>query len=94
VTQCCSDFCAKRYYKIKQKESKIEKSNVETQTTLNLPMETIKAKEFLSVVETGKLLGISTRTLYRLMANGELKFGKVGKRTIIKKTDLDTFFKN
>lgn len=92
VTQCCSDHCSKRYYKLKKKGEKIEKSNQETLEILSQPLELIKKKEFLSVMEAAKLLGVSQRTLYRLMEKGELKFAKIGKRTIIKRTELDNFF--
>lgn len=92
VTQCCSDHCSKRYYKLKKKGEKIEKSNQETLQVLSLPLESLKAKEFLSVAEASKLLGVSKRTLYRLMEKDELKFAKIGKRTIIKRTELDNFF--
>jgi excisionase family DNA binding protein len=92
VTQCCSDHCSKRYYKLKKKGEKIEKSNQETLKVFSLPLESLKVKEFLSVAEASKLLGVSKRTLYRLMEKGELKFAKIGKRTIIKRTELDNFF--
>lgn len=92
VTQCCSDHCSKRYYKLKKKGEKIEKSNQETAKILSQPLDSIKAKEFLSVTEAGKLLGISQRTVFRLMEKGELKYAKIGKRTIIKRTELDKFF--
>lgn len=92
VTQCCSDHCSKRYYKLKKKGEKIEKSNQETAKVLSQPLEFIKAKEFLSVTDAVKLLGVSQRTIYRLMERDELKFAKIGKRTIIKRTELDKFF--
>ena len=94
VTQCCSEQCAKRYYKAKKKGEKIENSNQETLQILALPLEIIKAKEFLSVAESSKLLGVSQRTLYRLMEKDALIFAKIGKRTIIKRSELDKFFNN
>jgi excisionase family DNA binding protein len=94
VTQCCSDHYSKRYYKLKKKGEKIEKSNQETVKVLSLPLEYIKVKEFLSVTDAVKLLGVSQRTIYRLMEKGELKFAKIGTRTIIKRTELDKLFNN
>ncbi len=92
MTKCCSDHCSKRYYKLKKKDEKIENTNQETVKVFSLPLELLKAKEFLSVKEASKLLGVSQRTLYRLMEKDELKFAKIGKRTIIKRTELDNFF--
>jgi len=92
VTRACSDRCAKRLYKEKQKEAKIEKSNVETAAIKNRPIEDIKAKEFLTIEELTKLLPISRRTVYRLIAKGELKAAKLGRRTIIRRLDIDKLF--
>ena len=38
------------------------------------------------------MLGISHRTIYRLLQRGELKAGKVGKRTIFKRAEIDRLF--
>ena len=92
VTRCCSDKCSKRFYKAKKRAEKIEASNLETAIILNTPIEELKHKAFLTVPETSKLLGVSVRTLYRLMSNGGLKYGQVGRRTIIRKIDLDSLF--
>ncbi len=56
------------------------------------PIEEIKAGEFLSIAETIKLLGINPRTLYRMIARNELKIGKAGNRTIIKRSEIDKLF--
>src|SRR5678815_3235322 len=92
VTKYCSDTCAKRAYKVRMKETKIQVSNVETQRIKEKPIEEIKAKEFLSIADTSKLLGVSPRTLYRMIGRKELKVGKVGNRTIIKRSEIDRLF--
>lgn len=89
VTQYCSDTCSKRAYKARLKVSKIEASNKETQRIKNQPIEELKAKAFLSIAETCKLIGISRRTVYRMIERGELITGKAGKRTIIRRSDLE-----
>jgi len=89
VTQCCSATCAKRAYKARVKDSKIESSNAETRRIKAQPMEELKNKPFLSIAETCKLMGISRRTVYRLIERGELITGKAGKRTIIRRSDLE-----
>lgn len=89
VTQYCSNTCNKRAYKARLKISKIEVSNKETQRIKNQPIEELKAKAFLSIAETCKLVGISRRTVYRMIERGELIIGKAGKRTIIRRSDLE-----
>jgi excisionase family DNA binding protein len=49
-------------------------------------------KEFLSIQETCKLLGISRRTVYRMFDRGEIKKGKAGTRTLIKRSEIDKLF--
>lgn len=55
----------------------------------NQPIEELKAKAFLSIADTCKLVGISRRTVYRMIERGELIKGKAGKRTIIRRSDLE-----
>ena len=92
VTKYCSDNCAKRAYKQRMKEMKIQVSHEETQKIKEKPIEEIKAKEFLSIADTSKLLGVSPRTLYRMIRRKELKIGKAGKRTIIRRSEIDRLF--
>jgi excisionase family DNA binding protein len=92
VTQFCGDACAKKAYKAKQKAAKIENSNQETRRIIAMPIEEIKANEFLTIPEVSKLIRISRRTVYRLIEKGELKAGKLGRRTIIKRSDIDRIF--
>jgi len=74
------------------KTSKVEFSNREVQQIRNKPIEELKAKPFLSIAETCTLLGISRRTVYRMMDRGELNTGKAGKRTIIQRSAIDNLF--
>jgi excisionase family DNA binding protein len=55
-------------------------------------MEELKAKPFLSVAEACTLLGISRRTIYRMLERGELRAGKAGKRTIFQRSEIDKLF--
>lgn len=92
VTQYCSDNCAKRAYKVRQRKAKVEESNKETHKVIVRPIEELKAKEFLSIPDACKLLGISRRTIYRMLERGEMKAGKAGKRTIIQRSQIDRLF--
>ena len=94
VTKYCSDKCGKRAYKARIKAEKIQKSNIETQRIKNQPIEVLKAKEYLNIREVCELVGISKRTVYRLIEKGDLDKIKIGSRTIIKRTALNSFIDN
>ncbi len=93
VTKCCSDNCAKRLYKQKQKEEKVQASNVETSKLKMRPHDEIKAKEFLTVRDLCKLLNCSLRTAYYLISNGNIKAVNIAQRkTLIKRSEIDKLF--
>jgi len=89
-TKYCSLKCASRAYKQRVKAVKIGQSDAETKRILNEPIETIKAKEFLSVKDVSKLLGCSLRTAYRLVNDGTIKSVNLSERmTRVKRSELD-----
>ena len=93
VTKACSDYCAKRLYKAKQKAGKIEASNNETQAIKAKPIEEIKAKAFLSVRDAAKLIGCSRQTVYTLINTGKLHGVNIKvKKTIIPRSEIDRLF--
>jgi excisionase family DNA binding protein len=93
VTKYCSDNCAKRAYKLRQRNSKIESSNKETLQIISKPIEELKAKEFLTVRDVAKLLNLSIRTTYRLIDQGNIKGVNLAQRkTIVKRSDIDKLF--
>jgi excisionase family DNA binding protein len=92
VTQYCGDVCAKRGYKARLRQAKIEQSNTETQAIRNQPLAEIQGKEFLSIAEACALLGLSRRTAFRLMQSGRIPAVKLGRRTVIKRASLDALF--
>ena len=89
TTLYCSSRCNSAAYKAKHRAGKVEQSNKETQRIKTQPIEQLKAKAFLSIADTCKLIGISRRTVYRMIERGELITGKAGKRTIIRRSDLE-----
>jgi excisionase family DNA binding protein len=101
-TKYCSHICNSRAYKAIKKYEKINSVNQETDSEkIVLPspiasyLEQIQEKEFLTVKETAKLLGVSKSTLYRLIKNGALNAGNLSERTTrIKRTEIDKLFKN
>jgi excisionase family DNA binding protein len=90
VTKYCSQKCASRAYKARTRKKKIAKSEAETSRIKTLPIEQLKAKEFLTVSDTAALLGCSKRTVYRLIDNGTIKAVNLAERmTRVKRSQLD-----
>ena len=84
------------HYKLLKRQEKINNFNVEQSKPVDtlLPFNTvIQQKEFLNIEETAALIGASRRTLFRLISNGTLKVGKIGRRTIIQRNEIDKLFK-
>lgn len=92
VTKYCGDICAKRAYKQRKKQEKIEASNQETSRLQLQPIEELNSKVYLSITETMQLLGISKSTIYRMMKKGAINFAKFRNRTLIRRIDLDLLF--
>jgi len=93
VTKYCSDVCAKRAYKARKRAEKIKNSNKETTQIKIQPVEILKAKEFLTVQETAKLIGCSIRTAYRLIDNGTIKAVNLAERmTRVNRSELNKIF--
>ncbi|MDP1621678.1 MAG: helix-turn-helix domain-containing protein [Bacteroidales bacterium] len=93
VTQYCGDSCAKQAYKSRVRTQKVELSNMETQLIRTKPIEELQAKEYLTITETCKLLSVSRWTIWRAIKNEDLPAGKIGRRTLIKHSDLNRLFK-
>ena len=91
-TRYCSHICNSRGYKSLVRKGKVEKSNNEIVQLLNTDLEKIKPLEFLKITQAILLFGISRSTIYRLVNNGQLDIAKFGKRTVIRRCDLEAFF--
>jgi excisionase family DNA binding protein len=95
VTRFCGDNCAKRAYKKRVKESKIERSDAETQKRLNPTIEAVRVKEFLTVPEFALLMGISVRTAYRLVNKGIVRSANFYERlTRVPRSEVDQLFQH
>ena len=90
-TKYCSHTCNSRHYKMKKRS---EKLNDFSEDQINKPKAKVdlRHKEYLSIPETALLIGISKRTVYRLIEKQELIRYKLGGRTIIKRIDIDNLF--
>ena len=92
VTKFCSGACGKRFNKAKARSAKIEASNKETKAIIEKPLNELKEKPFLSIEDASQLLGISRRTFYRMISRGEFPAAKAGRRTIIRRSDIEGLF--
>jgi len=48
-------------------------------------------EDIMTIAEVAVLLGVSTRTVERLTANGQLGYTKVGRKTYCSRKDIDEF---
>lgn len=93
TTMYCSHRCNSAAYKAKKRAGKVEESNKQTQRIKALPIEELKAKEFLSVTQVSKLIGCSRQNVYSLINTGKLKATNILlKKTIVRRCDLDELF--
>lgn len=92
VTKFCSDDCAKRAYKIRKREEKIQ-SAIQLEAVRKTYDPVISEKEFLTIDEACQLVNASRWTIYRLIERGELRAGKLGRRTRIPRNAIDELLK-
>lgn len=99
VTKYCGDNCAKRAYKKRKRDEKIKASIEETkqqvqglQSLQTVQSPDILSKQFLSVQEAANLLGASRWTIQRMIKRDQLKSAKLGRRTIIARSEIDNLF--
>jgi excisionase family DNA binding protein len=95
TSQTCSDACAKRFYKVKQREKAISRTQTETMVkrepqalVTEEKMKAIQAKEWLTLKEAALLLNVSPLTLRRWTLAGKVRSKKVGKKHAFKRLDL------
>lgn len=71
-TLYCSHSCNSAAFKQKERTRRVKQSNKKTQRLKNQPFEELKAKVFMSITDTCKLIGISRRTVFRMIELGDL----------------------
>ena len=92
VTKCCSARCRKKFYKKKKTEEKIEAVGSIVIQKKEYIISKFTGKEYLSISEVCDLLSTSRMTLYRRIKAGDIKAGKLGNKTIIKRTEIEKLF--
>jgi excisionase family DNA binding protein len=90
-TRYCSHICNRRAYKSQLKQDKIQQSDQETLQAMQLPQSDVVAttvviqKETINVKELAVMLGVSERTLFRLIKEEQFPKIKVGRRLLFSK---------
>ena len=92
VTKYCQHRCASMAYKARTRNTKIKISNKEITQAISIPIAKIQAKDFLSIDDACKLLGVSRWTVSRAIKEKRLKAVNLGKRIVIKRTEIDRLF--
>jgi excisionase family DNA binding protein len=92
VTKTCSDRCAKWLYKARKRGEQIERSNKETVQTMSAKIVEVQHRDYLSIQDACKLLGVSRWTVSRAIKDKRLKAVSLGKRIVIKRTEIDRLF--
>ena len=95
TSQTCSDDCAKRFYKQKQRDNKIAQAELETEIKRRPSayikedeLKAIQSKDNLTLKEAAVLLNISPLTLRRWILAGKINSIKVGKKHMILRSGL------
>lgn len=99
VTQFCSTDCAKKAYKKRKRDEKIQKKlkqEVESKKVVsksdNISSKDYLDKEFLCVGEVASLLGVSRWTIQRLIKNKKISSSKIGVKTIVAMSSVRNLF--
>ena len=97
TTRYCSKTCNSRHYKQIKREEKVQATLKEQIKSVTSAIQTgnfinLRDKEFLSVQETAVLLGASRWTIQRMILRKEIKVAKLGRRTIIPRSEIDNLF--
>lgn len=94
TTQCCSDDCAKKFYKKRKRDEKIQASDKGLEVQIKgYDIEEIQKKDYLSIKEVMLLLNISRTSIYRMLKDGRLSKLEGFKSVRIRKVDLDVLFR-
>lgn len=86
VTRFCSKRCAEHSYKARLRNEKVQRA----QSVEPKSLTEVKEKDYLTVVETATLLGMTRQGVYKLIHRGELMASKLSSRlTLIKRTSIE-----
>ncbi|WP_394749319.1 helix-turn-helix transcriptional regulator [Spongiimicrobium salis] len=93
VTKYCGDNCAKRAYKARKRNEKLNNSDTEVKAVKTTKIDNVQTKQFLTVKEVALLLGCSSKTVYRLIDRGTIKAVNLSERmTRISRASIENVF--
>lgn len=98
VTRYCSHKCNRIHYKQIKREQKVKGALAETHQKTSTPQpsasnpENLSNKDFLSVTEVSKLIGVSRWTIQRMIKRGQLKAVPFGRKHIVSKSQIENLF--
>jgi excisionase family DNA binding protein len=100
-SKTCSDDCAKRLYKLKQRNKKIQQAIEENRNKRKSDglksikeLREVQNKELLTLNEAAYILNISPLTLRRWVLAEKIKSCKIGKRHVFSRQKLIAVFTN
>lgn len=101
MTRYCSHTCNRKAYKEIKRNEKIKAASNPRIPTNHLKLKTpiadygvLNTKELLSINEASLLLNITSVTLRRWIKDGVIKTSRIGKKHIIKRSEINqTLFK-
>lgn len=91
VTRFCSKKCSERSYKERMRQKKMALSNQEMAQVPTVAK--FRDKEFLSPTETAQYLGVCRTFIYDSINRGQIKVTRMGRKTLIRKTDITEMFR-
>ena len=90
VTRFCSKRCSEHSYKERMRQKKMALSNQETHHVSSVGK--TPNKDFLTPTETASFLGVGRTYIYDSINRGKIKVTRIGRKTLISKTDLMAMF--
>lgn len=101
TSKTCSDDCAKRLYKLNQRNRKIQQAsdeNLNKRKSDGLKsiegVREVQNKELLTLNEAAYILNISPLTLRRWVLTGKIRSYKIGKRHVFSRQKIIAVFTN
>jgi excisionase family DNA binding protein len=94
-TKYCTHKCNSRHYKQLAREKKINAVQADTKKQASdvpfLRLVEIQQKVFLTITEAALFVGVSTRTIERMIASSTISVSRFNRRVLIKRQDLEQF---
>lgn len=97
TTKFCSHLCNSRDYKARAKEKKLanyeEKVKVaESESKITTAKPALNEQEYFSISDAAVFIGVSKRTIERLIATNQIQVTRLNRRVIIPKRNISKLF--